>query len=230
MRVDRVGAETMLAGIVALVARAQAQRPKLAHAGERAARSFVARVLALTVLTGAVWSVFDPSRAFSAAWLCWSCRVRARLHWPFPRPSLVRSRSWRVAVSWSSSRMRFRRWPRRRMSCSTRLARSPNLELALADVATFGGVSREAALSLAASLGRESRHPVARAIAAAHGGVRSRPASDVTSHAGLGISGMVGHANSALVTARSLSASTLSVRPKTPFCSPTPPVRSLHFD
>ena len=67
MRVDRVGAETMLAGIAALVARAQAQRPQLAQAGERAARSFVARVLALTALTVAVWSILDPSRAFSAA-------------------------------------------------------------------------------------------------------------------------------------------------------------------
>ena len=67
MRVERVGAETMLAGIVALVERAQAQRPKLAHAGERAARNFVARLLVLTALTGAAWSVFDPSRAFSAA-------------------------------------------------------------------------------------------------------------------------------------------------------------------
>ena len=64
-------------------------------------------------------------------------------------------------------------------------------ELALADVETFGGVSRDAALSLAASLGRESRHPVARAIAAARGNGSVEPASDVTSHAGLGISGRV---------------------------------------
>ena len=67
LRVDRVGKDTTLAGIAALVTRAQAERPRLARAGERAAARFVARVLALTAVTIAAWSLVDPSRAFTAA-------------------------------------------------------------------------------------------------------------------------------------------------------------------
>ncbi|MCB2019234.1 MAG: heavy metal translocating P-type ATPase, partial [Burkholderiaceae bacterium] len=48
--VRQVGANTALAGIAALVARAQSERPRLARAGERAATGFVARTLALAAL------------------------------------------------------------------------------------------------------------------------------------------------------------------------------------
>src|SRR5690606_31693553 len=65
--VERVGDDTALAGIAALVGRAQAARPRLAQAGERAASRFVIRVLLLTALTAVAWSFFDPSRAFTAA-------------------------------------------------------------------------------------------------------------------------------------------------------------------
>ncbi|MFC4822629.1 heavy metal translocating P-type ATPase, partial [Dokdonella ginsengisoli] len=66
LRVEQVGADTVLAGILALVSRAQTERPRLAVAGERAAAGFVARVLALAALTALGWSVVDPSRAFTA--------------------------------------------------------------------------------------------------------------------------------------------------------------------
>src|SRR5690606_29491794 len=67
MRVERVGGDTALAGIAELVGRAQASRPRLAQAGERAASRFVVRVLVLTAITAAVWGVVDSSRAFTAA-------------------------------------------------------------------------------------------------------------------------------------------------------------------
>ncbi|HEY6941043.1 heavy metal translocating P-type ATPase, partial [Dokdonella sp.] len=66
VRVERVGADTALAGIVALVTRAQAERPRLARAGERMAARFVARVLALAAIAAIGWSLVDPSRAFAA--------------------------------------------------------------------------------------------------------------------------------------------------------------------
>src|SRR5690606_29239679 len=61
LRVERVGSETLLSGIAALVTRAQAQRPRLAAASERAASLFVARVLTLATLTAVVWSFVDPA-------------------------------------------------------------------------------------------------------------------------------------------------------------------------
>ena len=66
VRVERIGADTVLAGILALVARAQTERPRLAVAGERAAAGFVARVLALAAVTAIGWSFVDPQRAFTA--------------------------------------------------------------------------------------------------------------------------------------------------------------------
>ena len=48
VRIERIGADTALAGIAALVGRATAARPRLQVAGEVAAGRFVARVLVLT--------------------------------------------------------------------------------------------------------------------------------------------------------------------------------------
>jgi Cu2+-exporting ATPase len=66
MRVTRVGADTVVAGIVALTARAATTKPRLARAGERAAAGFIARVLLLAACTAIGWAIADPERAFSA--------------------------------------------------------------------------------------------------------------------------------------------------------------------
>ena len=66
VRVTRVGADTVVAGIVALVTARQATRPRLARAGERAAARFVARMLVLTACTAVGWALVDPARAFAA--------------------------------------------------------------------------------------------------------------------------------------------------------------------
>ena len=192
MRVERVGADTALAGVAALVGRAQAQRPQLARAGERAAGRFIARVLALTVLTAAAWSFLDPSRAFSAALavLVVSCPCAFALAVPaaITRALEVLARCGVLVVKPDAIQA---------LAEATHIVfdKTGTLtepQLALADVATFNGVSPDAALRLAASLGRESRHPVARAIVAACGEGPIETATDVDAHAGLGVSGMVG--------------------------------------
>ena len=66
MRVTRVGPDTVVAGIVALTARATSERPRLAHEGEIAAAGFVARVLLLAVCAAIGWALVDPGRAFAA--------------------------------------------------------------------------------------------------------------------------------------------------------------------
>jgi Cu2+-exporting ATPase len=67
MRVTRIGAQTVLSGIVRLISRAYAQRPRAALLGDRIAARFVASVLVLAIVTAVAWSVFDPTRAFAAA-------------------------------------------------------------------------------------------------------------------------------------------------------------------
>ncbi|HNR23098.1 MAG TPA: heavy metal translocating P-type ATPase [Steroidobacteraceae bacterium] len=166
MRVERVGADTVLSGIVALVTRAATERPRLAAAGERAAAGFVARVLTLAALTATIWSLVDPSRAFTAtlAVLVVSCPCAFALAVPaaITRSLGVLARRGVLVV---------------RPDAIENLARATHIvfdktgtltepTLRLESIEAHAGIDRDAALRLAAALARGSRHPVARAIAA----------------------------------------------------------------
>ncbi len=66
LRVTATGSSTVLANIVALLNRAQAERPRVARAADRMASRFLARVLLGAALLCVFWLVVDPARAFSA--------------------------------------------------------------------------------------------------------------------------------------------------------------------
>lgn len=66
VRLTAVGASTMLSNIVALLRRAQTQKPLAIQTADRAAALFLRVVLAASVFVCAAWLVFDPSRAFAA--------------------------------------------------------------------------------------------------------------------------------------------------------------------
>ncbi|MBI5257075.1 MAG: cadmium-translocating P-type ATPase [Burkholderiales bacterium] len=63
MQVERVGADTRLQAIVALMRDAMSQRPSIARAADRWAAPFLWTVLLLAAGAAAVWSVIDPPRA-----------------------------------------------------------------------------------------------------------------------------------------------------------------------
>ncbi len=63
VQVQRVGSDTRLEGIVALMRDAMSQRPSLTRAADRWAGPFLWAVLLLAAGAAAVWSVVDPSRA-----------------------------------------------------------------------------------------------------------------------------------------------------------------------
>lgn len=185
LRVERVGADTALAGIVAMVTRAQTERPRLAVAGEQAAARFVARVLALTVLTAIGWSIVDPSRVLTAtlAVLVVSCPCAFALAVP---AAMTRS----LAVLAQRGVL---------------VAHADAIEtLAQSDYAVFDKtgtltlpyfhqhVGDASALPLAAALARASSHPVAKAIAASLLDVDATAiATEVKVHVGQGIEGVV---------------------------------------
>ena len=64
LRVTGVGENTVLAGIVRMLDRAQAQKPRLAQMADRVAGYFTLALLALTIVTGIVWSLVAPERTF----------------------------------------------------------------------------------------------------------------------------------------------------------------------
>jgi Cu2+-exporting ATPase len=66
MRVTAAGRETVLASIVALLTRAQSERPRITRAGDRFSSRFLARVLIGAALVCVFWCIVEPGRAFDA--------------------------------------------------------------------------------------------------------------------------------------------------------------------
>jgi Cu2+-exporting ATPase len=190
--VERVGADTALACVAALVGRAQAERPALVRVGERTAARFTGRVLALTALTALAWSFVDPSRAFTAAVavLVISCPCAFALAVPaaitralaaLARDGVLVARPDAIQSLAGCTHALFDK---------TGTLTEPTL--ALRDVQTLARIPREEALQLAAALARQSRHPAARAIAAAHSQPMEHEPTDVASRPGLGMVGVLG--------------------------------------
>ncbi|MEX2150160.1 MAG: heavy metal translocating P-type ATPase [Steroidobacteraceae bacterium] len=67
MRADRVGAETVLAQIVQLVARAQRSRAPMQRLADRVSYGFVLAVLGIAVLTFLAWGLFGPEPSWTYA-------------------------------------------------------------------------------------------------------------------------------------------------------------------
>jgi Cu+-exporting ATPase len=69
MEATRVGADTMLARIIQLVAQAQRSRAPVQQLADRVAAHFVPAVLLIALLTGIAWWAFGPPPTFNAALL-----------------------------------------------------------------------------------------------------------------------------------------------------------------
>lgn len=67
MRAERVGNETLLAQIVAVVSEAQRTRAPIQHLADVVASYFVPAVLGVATLTFAAWSIFGPQPRFAYA-------------------------------------------------------------------------------------------------------------------------------------------------------------------
>jgi len=83
--VRRIGAQTRLAEIVAVLDRALADKPRLAQLADRVAGWFVGTLLILAAITGLVWAIWiDPSRALlvTVAVLVVSCPCALSLATP----------------------------------------------------------------------------------------------------------------------------------------------------
>ena len=188
-RVTRVGADTALAGIAALVARAQSERPRLARAGERAAAAFVARVLALAALCAIGWSFVDPARALTAtlAVLVVSCPCAFALAVPAALTRALAALASRGVFVVHTDAIE-------NLALATHAVfdKTGTLTCAELDVAQIEAADREEALALAAALARGSRHPVAQALAHAADNLPPRTATDVRTVAGGGIEGSIG--------------------------------------
>jgi len=190
VRVTRVGADTVVAGIVALTARAASTRPRLARAGERAAANFVARVLLLAACTAIGWALIDPTRAFAAtvAVLVVACPCAFALAAPAAVTRALAALTGRGVLVVRPDALEDLVAATHVLFDKTGTLTEPRV--ARERTRVLRDIDAEAALALAAALAQGSRHPLARAFIAA--APENVPAvGERESVAGAGIGGVI---------------------------------------
>ncbi|RDI97376.1 cation-transporting P-type ATPase [Dyella solisilvae] len=190
LQVEHSGNDTAAARVGALSTQARIARDAAASADDVALRRFVARVLLLTLLTAAGWLLVDPQRAFESAVavLVIACPCAFALTSPSALTralGVLAQRGVLVADSAALARMAEVDIA---VFDKTGTLTEPHIDVAQARCCR----GRDAAdwLPLAASLARESSHPLARAVAAAAGHASVPDAQRVEVASGGGISGV----------------------------------------
>jgi Cu2+-exporting ATPase len=189
VRVTAVAGNTVLSGIVALLERAQAERPRLARAADRAAAWFLGRILIGAAIVFAVWWYVDPSRAFSAtlAVLVVTCPCALSLATPTALAAATAALAQRGVLVAHTDAIEA-------LSKATHVLwdKTGTLTKGLVrveDVRTCRDVTSQQALEWAASLEQLSEHPIARAFTVT--GAPTVRASTVEVHAGRGLEGRI---------------------------------------
>ena len=193
VRIERVGADTVLAAIVRLVERAMTERHRLVEVADRYARGFVLGVLLLAAVTAAAWLVLAPERALwvAVSVLVVTCPCALSLATP-------------VALTVATGELARRGVIVTRGHSIEALARATDVvfdktgtlthgELRVAAATALGALSLERCEALARALEVASEHPVARALMR-HTDVSGRAAcvaDHSASHPGRGVEGVV---------------------------------------
>lgn len=164
LRLTRVGRDTRLSELAALMARAQAQRPSQAALGERIAGYFVTVLLLAALAVWSGWHVYDPSRALEVTLsvLVVSCPCALALAIP-------------AALTVAQGRLAKRGVLTLEADALEALSKVDTVvfdktgtlasgEPYLATVETCAEIDATIARSIAAALERDSRHPLAMAF------------------------------------------------------------------
>jgi Cu2+-exporting ATPase len=178
-----VGSDTFLATLTHLSTQAQTERPKLSRQHERATATFVARVLAFTAVTLVGWLWYDPSRALEAtiALLVVACPCALGLAAPAAITRALGVLARRSILIIHPDALDTLTRINHAVFDKTGTLTQPSLDLEGTD---------PSALQLAASLARESQHPLSRALVAAN----KQPllaVEQVKSFPGMGLEGVI---------------------------------------
>ena len=199
MRAERVGAETVLARIVAMVAAAQRSRAPVQALADRVAAWFVPAVIAVAAGAFAAWLAFGPAPVLSHAVvaavsvLVIACPCALGLATPMSIMAAA-GRGARAGVLVRDAAA-LEGLARAEVLVVDKTGTLPEGKPALTDVIALDGAALHEGevLSLAASLERASEHPLAEALVAgaAARGVRLHEATDFEAVAGRGVRGRV---------------------------------------
>ncbi len=201
MRADKIGADTMLARIVAMVAEAQRSRAPIQRMADRVAGWFVPTVLAIAGLAFAGWAVWGPPPALSYALIAAvsvviiACPCALGLATPMSiGVGVGKGAGLGILVKSAEALERMEKVDTLVVDKTGTLTEGrPKVTAVIA----APGISEAKLLALAAGLERSSEHPLAAAIVAAAkaSGAPALDASGFASVTGKGITGTVdGHA------------------------------------
>jgi Cu2+-exporting ATPase len=196
VRVCAAGAATVLEHIVALLRRAQAERPRITRAADAMSSRFLARVLIGAVLVWGFWLLVEPARAFSAtlAVLVVACPCAFSLATLVTVASANAALARRGILVTHQDAIEGLAKVSRVVFDKTGTLTTGKVSLLRCD--TVGAADESMCRTLAASLEEASEHPIARAFAvapsAAARGVQFPAVSDVKVAAGAGIEGRIG--------------------------------------
>jgi Cu+-exporting ATPase len=209
---DRVGSATMLAQIIDLVATAQRSKAPLQRLADRVSLFFVPAVIAISLLTFAVWWMVGPEPRLAyalvnaVAVLIIACPCALGLATPISI-TVASGRGAEAGVLFRSAAAI------EGLASVTVLVVDKTGTLTegkptLTDVVGLAGVSESDVVGLAASLEAASEHPLASAIleGAKRRGVGFARATDFASVTGQGVRGKVGPASAALGNAGLMTA------------------------
>jgi heavy metal translocating P-type ATPase len=194
VRLSRVGADTVLAGIIRMVEGAQGSKLPIQAVVDRVTRWFVPAVLALALLTVAAWLAFGPDPALAlvngVAVLIIACPCAMGLATPV---SILVGTGRGAAIG-----VLFRRGEALQALSETRavaLDKTGTLTRGrpeLTDLQTAPGFVREEVLAMVAAAEAPSEHPIARALVAAAAGRTPAKAEVFEALVGKGVRATVG--------------------------------------
>ncbi|WP_426703190.1 heavy metal translocating P-type ATPase [Rhodanobacter sp. Col0626] len=208
MRAQKVGGETMLAQVVALVAQAQRSKAPLQRVADKVAAWFVPAVVAAALIAFAAWAMFGPEPALTHALiaavsvLIIACPCALGLATPISI-MVASGRGAQHGVLFKDAGA----IESMRDIDTLVIDKTGTLTMgkpALTELASLAGQSRERLLSLAAALERPSEHPLARAIVDASDaeGVTRLVATGFRSLTGLGVGARVDNSDIAVGNAK----------------------------
>jgi Cu+-exporting ATPase len=208
MRADKVGADTMLARIVTMVAEAQRSRAPIQRMADTVSGYFVPAVLGVAVIAFAVWAIWGPAPAFSYALiaavsvLIIACPCALGLATPMSiGVGVGKGAGAGVLIKSAEALERMEKVDTLVVDKTGTLTEGKPKVTAIVPAA---GLSVSEVLQLAASLERSSEHPLAAAIVTS---ARDRSAStqeptDFASVTGKGVTGKIGGRSVALGNAK----------------------------
>jgi heavy metal translocating P-type ATPase len=197
MRAERVGADTMLAQIVQMVAEAQRSRAPIQRLADRVSGYFVPAVLAIAVVAFGAWALFGPAPAVAhaliaaVAVLIIACPCALGLATPMSiQVGVGRGAQAGVLIKNAEALERFEKVDTLVIDKTGTLTEGKPRVVA---VEPAGGFATDELLRLAAALERSSEHPLAAAIVAAarERNLQLPEAADFDAPTGMGVTGVV---------------------------------------